>query len=245
MFSFFQKNSYLRDIVPPNYIDIHSHLLPGIDDGAQTLEQSYDLINGLTEIGFSQIITTPHIMHNVYENSFESINETHKQTLIDLKNIGVEPKLKAAAEYMLDDNFLHLLHSGKMLTLGDKHILIEMSYLSAPLQLFEIIFDIQVAGYVPILAHPERYNFYHGNFSQYQKLKNAGCKFQVNLLSSIGYYGTAVNEAASKLLQSGMIDFAGSDVHHEKHLNSFQKKVNIKNIAPLKEAMSNNNLFTS
>ena len=245
MFSFFQKNSYLRDIVPPNYIDIHSHLLPGIDDGAQTLEQSYDLINGLTEIGFSQIITTPHIMHNVYENSFESINKTHNQTLIDLKNIGVEPKLKAAAEYMLDDNFLHLLHSGKMLTLGDKHILIEMSYLSAPLQLFEIIFDIQVAGYVPILAHPERYNFYHGNFSQYQKLKNAGCKFQVNLLSSIGYYGTAVNEAASKLLQSGMIDFAGSDVHHEKHLNSFQKKVNIKNIAPLKEAMSNNNLFTS
>lgn len=240
LFTFFQKNTYLRDIVPAGYVDIHSHLLPGIDDGAKTIDQTELLLKGMVEIGFSQFITTPHIMHNVYENSFDSITQKHLETV---NALNVHPRLFAAAEYMMDDNFLWHVKSGKMLTLDGKHIIVEMSYLNAPLHLFEIIFEIQLAGFVPVLAHPERYAFYHTDFSQYQKLKNSGCKFQVNLLSSVGYYGAGVAEAASKLLQKGLIDYAGSDVHHEKHLNAFGSKVAKKNIAPLKEAMHNNQVF--
>lgn len=243
MFTFFQRNNYLRDSIPSGYVDIHSHLLPGIDDGAQTIDHTKSLIVGLREIGFSMFITTPHIMNNVYENTYSSIRDVHHITLQELKDKDVEVKLKAAAEYMLDDNFINLLHGGPMLTIDGKHILVEMSYLSAPLQLFEILFDIQVAGYIPVLAHPERYSFYHSNLAHYQKLKNVGCKFQINLLSLVGYYGAEVTAAAEKLLQNGLIDFAGSDVHHQKHLNSFSKKISKKNIAPLREAMLNNGIL--
>ena len=243
MFSFFQKNVYLQDLIPPEYVDIHSHLLPGIDDGAQKFEDTTLLLKGLADIGFSEFVTTPHIMHNVYENTFKSVTELHKKTVEDLAGVQFNAPFRAAAEYMLDDNFMTHLHSGSLLTLADKYVLIEMSYLNPPLQLFDIIFDIQVAGYIPVLAHPERYNFYHTNFGQYQKLKNAGCKFQVNLLSTVGYYGSNVMQAASKLLHAGLIDFTGSDVHHEKHLNAFAQKLSVKNSEPLKEAMKNNHLF--
>lgn len=243
MFSFFHRNSYLQDSIPNGYVDIHSHLLPGIDDGAKTIQHTNSLLSGLTDIGFSKFITTPHIMNNVYENSYDSIHKVHQKTMVQLSELNVRPQLQPAAEYMLDDNFLNLLHAGPMLTLDNKHILIEMSYLSAPIQLFEIIFEIQVAGYTPVLAHPERYAFYHSNFSPYHKLKNVGCKFQINLLSLVGYYGEDVASAATKLLRGGLIDFAGSDVHHQMHLNSFKKKIAKKNIAPLKEAMLHNEIF--
>lgn len=243
MFTFFHKNVYLQDLIPSNYIDIHSHLLPGIDDGAQKFEDTTLLFKGLSDLGFSEFITTPHIMHNVYNNTFDSITEVHQKTVLDLSDNGFNLPIRAAAEYMLDDNFGSILKSGSVLTLGGKYVLIEMSYLNPPLQLFEIIFDIQVAGYTPVLAHPERYNFYHSNFGQYQKLKNAGCKFQVNLLSTVGYYGANVQKAASTLLQDGMIDFTGSDVHHQKHLAAFSDKLSHRNADPLKEAMSRNVVF--
>lgn len=243
MFTFFQKNVYLQDLIPPEYVDIHSHLLPGIDDGAQEFEDSRLLFNGLSALGFTEFITTPHIMHNVYENTYDSINEVHQKTVTDLAQTGFNLPIRAAAEYMIDDNFPSIIKSGSVRTLGGKYILVEMSYLNPPIQLFEIIFDIQVAGYIPVLAHPERYNFYHSNFSQYQKLKNAGCKFQINLLSTVGYYGVNVSNAASSLLRSGMIDFAGSDVHHQKHLSSFANKLAQKNSVPLQEAMLQNKIF--
>jgi len=130
-----------------------------------------------------------------------------------------------------------------VLTLKDKYVLVEMSYLNAPIHLYDIIFDLQVAGYKPVLAHPERYNFYHNNFNEYLRLKNAGCLFQVNLLSTVGYYGSAVAETAKELLNKGLIDFVGSDVHHKKHIESFDKKVLLKDLQPLKEAFSNNQFF--
>lgn len=118
-----------------------------------------------------------------------------------------------------------------------------MSYLNAPINLFDILFDLQVAGYTPILAHPERYLFYHQQFDSYKKLKNAGCKFQLNLLSTVGYYGKEVKNVADQLLKEGLIDFVGSDVHHNKHLNAFQSKIEIKNTDALKNAIRNNDYF--
>ena len=145
-------------------------------------------------------------------------------------------KIDAAAEYMLDEQFCKLLKERDLLTIKEDNLLVEMSYFSAPVNLFEMLFDIQLAGYNPILAHPERYNFYHQKFDMYEKLKNAGCRFQINLLSLTGYYGPAVKKTAIKLIENNMIDFAGSDVHHEKHVSALQKlgtKANLKLLDPI------------
>jgi tyrosine-protein phosphatase YwqE len=190
---FFKKNkAILQDIIPDNYIDIHSHVLPGIDDGAQTIEDTHFLINSMKSFGFSKIITTPHIFNHVWDNTKAKIQETEKTTQTNLAENNIAIPIQAAAEYLLDDHFASLFKKGEILTLKDNYVLVEMSYLNPPIHLYDLIFDLQVAGYKPVLAHPERYNFYHQNFNEYLKLKNAGCLFQVNLLSVVGYYGEAV-----------------------------------------------------
>jgi len=240
---FSKKKSFLKDLIPDNFIDIHSHLIPGIDDGAKTDEEALKLITELEKIGFKQFITTPHIMHGVWNNTHEIIKEGEKALNDFLIEKAPQNKIKAAAEYMMDSYFMERLQNEKLLTLKDAYILVEMSYLNPPLQLAEIIFDIQVAGYKPILAHPERYLFYQNNFDAYHKLKKAGCLFQLNLLSVVGYYGESVAKTAQKLLDDKMIDFVGSDVHHSNHVQSFQNSLIIKEEKALKEAIQNNTLF--
>lgn len=241
---FFKKNkTILKDLIPDNHIDIHSHLLPGIDDGAQTIDDSIFLLNSLKSIGVTKFITTPHIFSGFWDNTKDKIQKVEADTISILKEKNITFSIQAASEYLLDDHFVSLFKKGEILTLKDNYVLVEMSYLNAPIQLYDIIFDLQVAGYKPVLAHPERYNFYHNNFDEYLKLKNAGCLFQLNLLSVVGYYGESVSEVAKKLLNKGLIDFVGSDVHHKKHIESFDKKIMLKDLQPLKEAILNNQFF--
>ncbi len=243
---FFKKNKpFLKDLIPNDYIDIHSHLLPGIDDGAKTIEDSLNLINGLKDIGFSEFIATPHVIRNVWDNSRSKIEETHKATSLELKSNAITNNFNVAAEYMMDESFKNLFEEEKLLTLKDNYVLVEMSYLYPPLNLYDIIFNLQVAGYAPVLAHPERYNFYHSNLNEYKRLKKVGCLFQMNMLSSVGYYGPEVAKTADYLLQNKMIDFVGSDVHHDKHISFFEKKIILKNLDPFKEAFQNNIFFKS
>jgi tyrosine-protein phosphatase YwqE len=244
LFFFLKKKPFLRDLLPDGYTDIHSHLLPGIDDGAKNLDETISLAGQLSDIGISQFVTTPHIMSSVWENTAESIRSVHAATVGKLSEQQFDFRIRPAAEYMIDSNFVRLLQTGELLTLKDKHVLIEMSYLNPPLNLYEVIFDLQLAGYVPVLAHPERYAFYAKKAGEYEKLKNAGCKFQLNLLSVVGYYGTGVTLSAKELLQSGLIDFVGSDVHHQNHIRAFSKRILIKDAAPLRAAMQQNSLFS-
>ena len=144
---------------------------------------------------------------------------------------------------MMDDQFVKLFQSQQLLTLKDNFVLVEMSYINPPIQLYSILFDLQVAGYIPVLAHPERYLFYHKKFNEYKKLKEAGCLFQLNLLAVVGYYGYNITKAAEKLLQKGMYDYVGSDVHHDNHIAAFNQKVKLKDIDPLKEIIRNNEFF--
>jgi protein-tyrosine phosphatase len=243
MFHFFKSKPVLKDLIPDNHVDIHSHLLPGIDDGAKTFEDTLRLVKALQGFGFSQLITTPHVMQHVWENSASQIETKKSSTIIELEKHQIEIPFQAAAEYMLDDNFMQLFQTEDLLTLKDKHVLVEMSYINAPIQLYSILFDLQVAGYIPVLAHPERYLFYHSNFEEYLKLKRAGCLFQLNLLSVVGYYGDGIAKISEKLLQKGMYDFVGSDVHHNNHLAAFEQKIKLKDCAPLKEVMANNQYF--
>lgn len=243
MLNIFKSKTLLKDLIPDHHIDIHSHLLPGIDDGARTFEDTLRLTRALQSFGISQFITTPHIIQHVWNNTHEQILAKKMTTVIALEKNNIIVPLRAAAEYLMDDEFVRLFQSGNLLTLKDKYVLVEMSYINAPIQLYSILFDLQVAGYIPVLAHPERYLFYHNNFNEYLKLKRAGCLFQLNLLSVVGYYGAAITKTATELLQKGMYTYVGSDVHHDNHIAAFEQKVRLKDLKPLEEAIANNQFF--
>jgi protein-tyrosine phosphatase len=243
MFTFFKSKPVLKDLIPDNHIDIHSHLLPGIDDGARTFEDTLRLTKALQGFGVSQFITTPHIIQYVWDNTHDQILSKKETTVEELEKNKITIPFSAAAEYLMDDQFVRLFQSGELLTLKDNYVLVEMSYINAPIQLYSILFDLQVAGYIPVLAHPERYLFYHNNFREYEKLKRAGCLFQLNLLSVVGYYGAEITKIAEQLLSKGMYTYVGSDVHHDNHIASFEQKVKIKDLTPLKEAIANNQFF--
>lgn len=243
MISFFKSKPRLSELIPEGYVDIHSHVLSGIDDGAQILTESGFLLQSMIDLKFSKCITTPHTMKHVWDNTSATILNSLEAIKKSFPELTAKLDLQAASEYIMDDHLLHLVASGPLLTLKEKYVLVEMSYLNPPMQLQDIIFQLQVAGYTPVLAHPERYSFYHHDFEQYHKLKKSGCLFQLNLLSTVGYYGSEVTETAQKLLKNGMIDFTGSDIHHKNHVEAFSRKVLVKESKVLVEAMQNNSLF--
>lgn len=245
MFFFNKKKPILKDFIPDNHIDFHSHLLFGIDDGAKTFEDTLRLVKAMNDFGITQITTTPHVMNNVWNNTTEIIVNRQNEVNTLLKAEGIDLTIRAAAEYLMDDHFLKLIQTEPLLTLKDNYVLVEMSYMNAPLQLYDVLFELQVAGYKPVLAHPERYNFYHNKLDEFSRLKNAGCLFQINLLSTVGYYGEFVARTAEHLLKKGLIDFASSDIHHDKHVAAFDGKVLFKDSVPLKEAVENSVFFRS
>ena len=243
MFPFLSRKPFLNDLLPNNHVDIHAHLLPGIDDGAKTIQDSIELMTGMQALGIDQFIATPHVMSSVWENTRAGIEANFESTNKQLQEANQNFSLSPAAEYLLDGTFLELLHREPLLTLKDNYVLVEMSYLSAPIQLYDIIFEIQLEGYKPVLAHPERYLFYHQNTREYHKLKQQGCLFQLNLLSVVGYYGANVTQAAETILQKGIYDFVGTDVHHQNHLKGLSQRIKTKGIENLKEAIANNQVF--
>ncbi|WP_412465146.1 tyrosine-protein phosphatase [Flavobacterium mekongense] len=242
MLSFFKSKPLLKDLIPENFADIHSHLLPGIDDGAKSIEETENFMSQMNLMGIKHFITTPHIFTNVWDNSESIITDKLQVTKTELSHKNCFASFSAGAEYMIDSFFMKRLETEKLLTLKDNYVLVEMSYLNPPMQLFDILFEIQLAGYKPILAHPERYLFYTRNLKEYERLKKSGCFFQLNLLSSVNYYGIGITKTADYLLKNGMIDFVGTDIHHQNHIDAFSRKVALKNIPELEKAI-NKNLF--
>ena len=198
---------------------MHSHMLPGIDDGSPDIETSILLIKGLLNLGYSNFVTTPHVMEDLYPNSPEIIKAAFEDLKAGMNDVVLGQKFRPAAEYLLDGNVDTLLEKKEpLLTIKDKLVLVEISFASPPLHLREILFQLQISGYQPVFAHPERYAFYHQNPKKYAEVKASGCLFQCNLLSFSGYYGPGVKQAAEFLVQKGLIDLLGTDMHHEKHL---------------------------
>ena len=197
-------------------IDIHNHVLPGIDDGAKDSKDSLLLIEGLHELGFTTIIPSPHIATGLYANTRESIGDSQK-------SIQAESEIKYyVAEYMLDDFFYQELEKGLLIYPNQtekKYVLVEFPYLALPLMWHEMVFEIRKKGYQPILAHPERYNFVNRD-EQMDKFINVGFEFQLNLLSLSGYYGKDVQSKADLYLKDSYYRFAGTDLHHLNHLHA-------------------------
>lgn len=200
-------------------VDLHSHLLPGIDDGAKNTDDTLTLIRGLQSLGYQKCITTPHIYLGVHNNSKEIILDGLDKVrhLLDQNKINFQ--IEAAAEYFFDEQFFKLIEQNELMTFGKKYVLFELPFTTKPRMVNDILFKINLAGYQPVLAHPERYSFFHSKkMQEYEQMKNAGVLFQLNIMSLAAYYGEPVRHAARDLISQGMVDFLGSDLHREKHL---------------------------
>ncbi len=244
MFSFFTKKQFLIDHLE-GFIDIHNHILPGIDDGAKNVEESIELIKGFGEFGVTDFICTPHIMENYYPNDLISITSSLSLLQNDLKMRGMDHiNISAAAEHMIDSGFEKLVNENKIMPLAKSYLLIEMSYLQASLNFGEAINKIIEIGLFPILAHPERYVYMHNTKSKYKNIKKKGVLFQLNLLSLTNYYGKEVHSNTLKLLEKNLFDFVASDVHNKSQIELLKtlqlNKKNLDLVIPIIEKTKNN-----
>jgi protein-tyrosine phosphatase len=197
---------------------MHSHLLPGLDDGAKSFEDALELILSLKECGYKKLITTPHIMSDAFRNTPEIIHEKLQELQQYLKEKNADIQVEAAAEYYLDDSLLKSIENSEhLLTFGKNYLLFETNFISEPFALKEFIFQATTKGYKLILAHPERYMYLHNNLDKAEDLINRGVLFQINITSLTGYYSKPAQVMAQKLIDRGWIHWLGSDCHHIAH----------------------------
>ena len=205
---------------------MHSHLLAGVDDGAPDIETAKRLIDGLKSMGYTQLITTPHIYKEVYPNTPEILEPAYRLLLASLEENDI--RIRYAAEYFLDDYVGDLLEKKQaLLTIHDNWVLVETSFVQPTLDLNRRLFDLQVAGYKPVLAHPERYAYWHQDKQALHSFQDNGVLLQVNLLSLAGYYGKQVAESARYLVKEGLVDLVGTDCHHERHVAALRKEAGV------------------
>lgn len=214
-------NQPYKAVNNPFKVDIHSHLLPGIDDGAQTLKESLALIKQFHLLGYTKLITTPHIISDYYPNNREIITEKLHIVEKALKVEEINIELEAGAEYYVDMNFLNLIEDGKLLTFMNHYVLFETAYMNKPLVLEDIIYTLLQKGYIPVLAHPERYTYLHNDIEKYKRLKALGVLFQVNA-KSLYNKSKPSYKIAQKLIKLGLVDFIGSDAHRMRDLNRLE-----------------------
>ncbi len=219
MFSIFRKKSTVPLDLGVLRCDMHSHLIPGIDDGAPDMESSLQLIKGMSALGYKKIVTTPHVIWEMFKNTPQIISAGCEAVKMRLAEANISMEFSAAAEYFMDDHFEELLRKDEpLLTLKDNLILVEFSFVGQPVRVKEILFELQIKGYQPVIAHPERYMYFNSHKNWYDEMKDLGCLFQLNLLSVTGYYGKAPAELAQYLIRKKYVNLIGTDLHNDYHL---------------------------
>jgi tyrosine-protein phosphatase YwqE len=221
MFKLFSKSKSDHPLFDVLRTDMHSHVLPGIDDGAQDVTMSLELIRGMKELGYSKLVASPHILWDIYPNTRDGILDVLDEIRDALREQQIDIELDAAAEYFLDDHVSGLLKNKEpLLTFGDNYVLTEFSMASAPIDVKEILFEMRMQDYQPVIAHPERYVYLEHQKEFYDELKDAGYLFQLNLLSFAGVYGKSVQQLAHYLAGKEYYDLVGTDLHNQKHLKA-------------------------
>jgi len=216
LFSIFKK----KPLSTPLVVDIHSHLIPNIDDGSKSMDNSIELILALKELGYKKLITTPHTS-DMFPNTTEIILNGYQALIEELKRREIEIEIEIASEYYVDEHFEKLLDKGNILSFGDKnYLLFELSYFTPPHDLEDLIYEIIRRGYTPILAHPERY-FYL--YDRYRDIKDMGVLFQLNINSTSRFYNKEIQQVSENLINNSMVDFLGSDTHHMTHIRNLKK----------------------
>jgi tyrosine-protein phosphatase YwqE len=211
--------------------DVHSHFIPGIDDGAQTMEESMAMLREFSAMGYKKVITTPHIMSDAYRNTPEIILAGLAKVRVALKSENIPIEIDAVAEYYLDYDFEKMVEEKKVLTFGVNYVLFELAFINPPDSLYSVIFKLITNGYRPVLAHPERYTFWHHDFKKYEELVEKGVLLQLNINSLTGHYGPGVKAIAERMIDQNMISLLGSDCHRMDHIGL------IRNVAVYEKAM--------
>jgi len=223
MFEIFKKRASKKNITfdySSIMVDMHSHVLPGIDDGAQTPKESIVLIKKMMELGIKKIIATPHIMADYYKNTAETINAALTILKAELQKEEMDIVVEAAAEHYFDETFEDRVDEHKLMTMGDNYVLFEFSFINKPPNAIPVIQKLKQLNYKPILAHPERYTYM--DVEQFRNLREWGASLQLNTISLTGYYGKDVKKLAESLIDNQLIDFISSDMHHLRHAEAFK-----------------------
>lgn len=219
----FLKPTPKKDL-PAIAIDIHSHLLPGLDDGVKTLEESWQIIQRFEDLGYKKLITTPHVMNDFYRNTTLGIKNKRDELISFLKEKNSPIQIEAAAEYYLDESLIQAVdNQEKLMTFGQQYLLFETNFLTEPYQLKDFIFKVTTQRYKPVFAHPERYEYLNKNFEKLEDLRNRGVLFQLNILSLVGFYSAPIQKMAEHMIDKGWVDFIGSDCHNEHYSNLLEK----------------------
>jgi tyrosine-protein phosphatase YwqE len=231
MISIFKKKIQQPPDLSGLVTDMHSHLVPGVDDGAPDVSTSLELIKGLTDLGFQKFIATPHVLWDLYKNTPDKIKAAYEQLVLSLKQEQPNVRIGYAAEYFLDYHVDELVEDQQpLLTIKDNWVLVEFSFVSAPLDLKDKLFALQLAGYQPVIAHPERYTYFGRNKEVYNELREAGYLFQLNLLSLTGYYGRIPEEIGNMLIKHKFVDLIGTDLHHTRHLQALRNNPHLTDV---------------
>lgn len=218
----------------PLKCDMHNHILFGIDDGSKTIDDSLAMAEMYLKLGYKKVIATPHVMSDYYPNNAESIAKPHAALNAALKERGMELETGFAAEYYMDEFFLGLVRDdSELLSFGNRHVLVETSFMNKPVFFEQIFFEMRTKSYQPVLAHPERYVYFHNNYEDLEKLFHSGVKLQINLLSLIGHYSPAVRKLAQWLIKEGYYHFLGTDAHNTKHLELLDEVYRTKSFAEI------------
>ncbi len=226
MFGFFSKKKVeqvRRFDLSTLGVDMHSHVLPGIDDGAQNLDESIVLVQAMMNLGIKKIIATPHIMVDYYRNTPETIGNALEILKNELQKQHIDIEIEAAAEHLLDEGFETLLDDGNVMPMADNYLLFEMSFIDAHPNLIPLIQKMKDKGYKPILAHPERYPYF--TIENCENMKSWGCDLQMNTISLTGYYGAKTKEMAEAMVDYNLVDFISSDMHHPRHAAALERSL--------------------
>lgn len=205
------------------HTDIHSHVCPGIDDGARSIERSVQLVKAMHEMGFRRMIVTPHVTDGSFPNSPADIASAYLSLTERCAQEGIDMWFGCSAEYRIDDLLMHYLETKQVRPLPGNHLLVENSWVQEPFALDAFLFDLRSTyGLIPVLAHPERYPYYHNHKERYEQLHDQGVLFQINILSLAGHYDRGCRNVAEWLLDHNLVDFIGSDLHRLRHLDSIR-----------------------
>jgi len=223
--------------------DMHSHLLPGIDDGSKSTDHSLGMMRKFQELGYKKLITTPHVMNGVYNNTTAVILEKLEELRFAAKAAGLTIELDASAEYYFDETLFERIKNEDLLPFCGNHILFECSFRNEPQQLEELVFLLRSSGYQPILAHFERYAYYHGSTEMAKKLRDRGVWIQLNLNSLAGHYGPEVKKQGMRLVKEKLVDVVGSDCHRIEHLHILEEHLSDPEFHQLMKLPLKNTIF--
>ena len=222
MFDFlFRNNRRKRETPNPIFevlgTDMHCHLVPGVDDGSKSTDETLACLQDMREVGFNKVICTPHFQFPRFPNEENDIKH-----LYDLLNKDVRKSTEieglelvgCGGEYRIDSGFNDRMEKNRFLLGGGKYLLVELSLHQQIVGIEETLFNLQMKNYEIILAHPERYPYFSSQSSHYTRFKEMGIYFQVNILSMSGFYGELPRRKAYEMLDAGMVEFLGTDTHN-------------------------------